>query len=44
MGDHIAEGGVIATTAGAEEINAATVVVGIAHIGNVCVDGETCLR
>ena len=40
MGHNIAEGGVIATTACAEEINAAAVVVGIAHICNVGVDGE----
>ena len=41
MANHIAKAGVVATTAGAKEINADAVVVGIAHIGNVCVDGET---
>ena len=40
MGHNIAEAGVIATTAGGEEINTASVVVGIAHICNVGVDGE----
>ena len=40
MGHNIAEGGVIATTTGAEEINTRAVVVGIAHICNIGVDGE----